>query len=842
MRCKAAVFYSGLDLTDSIIPLNEEVPQPGQSKIKIGCLPPLYRFFSLSKEEFSTIPWINNHRQIETSFLIIPPSATPIQQQDACDSINESQLSEIEPKNEKRASPNGFAETLNQKEPLQFDYISTPVVDVSAQAAQRSLAFPYTTPHTKIKFLQINNVTSVPSDGKQFVDMFIFTDKVITETIRINSKTSFSSFQRSFDNGVIMPYPFVEKVYIIFLLYNEFPENQNIYGELVHVGFSPVELDKDIKIKWVDYKPGSTLMQHFEFPENNSIQIQVSSEHVEEITAEKVCRLTAFDSFYPSPLLTVSDIMIEHNRSLFPSKSKLVITSSIKLLNQDPNIKTHSTFITPNRNEKSNIGYSSITTSFEERITLLEPLNFYLDFAINDRISLVIEVNTYDKGKLNPVLTITLPLTKQIEEHNVKMESRGIHVKATFTRGDNIIKLTSIYPTVICPPPETKQALLISGDDVNFDDPMYKSEAPYVIQRCSKAFPFIVDEPIVDISTYSTESFLVMESDIFTEESMSKSMQLAMDYCIQGKLFWIIGDISLYLSDFLEKRRQFGLLRDVFKKITKVYGNMQSNEGVQIEFARIKFNTKINTEFNESIYAFPKGTFTDLITNFQKTYSASGLINIQPIETSRIMPATNDKTIEQEILQVETMSIDELMKLNATTFKRDVVYIAKDWNDKMVSRYIFVTESPLPGCCSYSKVKTSSNVEITREKYYIEKLNELKCNLLKLKDNYEAIIPPKKMMSQWGMFSIGISIEPFINTLNLIFNTNEESCHYYYIIEKINHGKLLDETPNEIVMLCNEIWNILINLLPTVDVLVKLNSFDETLIKQYREFKECLKK
>ena len=535
-----------------------------QNVIKIKQSPPSNLFFSLSKEEQKTIPWFSNIYQSNTSSLVTP-QPIPIVPSQKISFLSEDQIDKPEPNNEKRASAKKFADDLkNMKQCIEKDeFVSTPIIDKCQ--SQGSLMFPYRPEPVEIKSIEISGIsfddeTIKLLKGKFFVDMFTYaklpqsknekTFQPYSEIVRVkfdsDKKPMFYSFKKSFEKA-ILPYPDVEDVKLVLMLFTECKDNQNVSGELVGICSWSIrnvnEENGDVLLKWVDYKPGNSLQHHFQIIEYKSITSSMKVKTLSEFSTENLCRLTSTDNIHPTPLFTIFDLSIDFNHSLFNSKSRIVLGASLKKIPFDQKLdpKAFPAFMSPVSNEKTEIGYSHLVLN-GEKITILEPLNFYLDFAINEPILLIIEVFIIDKGKLNLVLSGTTKITKQFETHTVKMESRGFHVKAAFSRVENILTFTTLFPSIVCPSNPTKQPLLIACDDTEYDDPMFKEIAPYAIQKClalntlesidfNKFFKFFIKSDMVAVQVWIEHFFTPVPgfTKCFTELVMANLKEIV-DY------------------------------------------------------------------------------------------------------------------------------------------------------------------------------------------------------------------------------------------------------------------------------------------------------------------------
>ncbi|KAH0794363.1 dedicator of cytokinesis protein 9-like [Histomonas meleagridis] len=1039
------------------------------------------RFNSLSKEELSHIGWLSYLSEMPTSNLIIPDPLPQVESDIILDYVCEEGLSEPEPKNDGKCSVRQLTEELNSASKISFKYHSIPIVDLATRAKQKSLAFPYTEDkpfkYIKIKNIKINNRTFPDISETCFINFFVYTSYPITETIfcevPINSP-KFARYQHQ-SNTVTLPFPPDSNPEpILVLLLFKFDEFQLANGRPHVVGRMPLSGDPSkIKIDWYNYQHGKTICEIFETEKLEYADSKIDFEFLDEFSPDDSCRFTSFDPMYPSPLLTLHNIRIKFQHCLFPKKARAFISFSLKKNFADPKCQDPrgiNAFILPTSKEPNEIGYSSII-EYADEIVLPEPINFILDPSILESITLTIDVNIIEKGKTTNVLTSNIQISKPIEEHVNKMESKGFNVKAALSRGDNILKMTSIYPTLVCPPPNIRGAF--SLEEFKIDDPMIKSIAPYVINQrirtdslpvtdikalfmffrysdmsglqswiehfftpepgfshafasyvtqnlleisdwpqpiflllfkinaifpmtqmkllqsrvgsvsllnwlintetkinksCSRceisfqlslcetifknsgfipfwspdypvklsniynniskslcnqityertvedllklyqefqnfpsirasiyqkivsineenddycaafvtqwklcaliaevfklkgikvggiptegisAFMYVNNEPVIDITVYpKTSSYLVMESKLFNEDSMSESLQKAMELCIKAKINWIIGDITVFLFDFLEKRRQFALLKKLFNKISTVYADLQKSEETQIQFARITLNKTLanKLKFNDVIHCYPKGEFDAFVNKWKQNFNNTIKYDVHILSDHNVIPwesdtkQTNDP-FDQQIIQVNE-DHNQLLKLEANTFTRDVMMKAENWNDPILTRYTFETENVLPGCSSLSKVKSITKKEISKEDYYEERLTEFRDKLKEISENYRAVVPTGKSTQVWGQYILGISNTPLLKLMSYVFNAEQEDDNaYYWLVYQYHIGEIDVEPPLKIAKLCDEIWQILIETIPLMQAISKINAFSKSEQDQFDEFRKRL--
>ncbi|OHT06927.1 hypothetical protein TRFO_24978 [Tritrichomonas foetus] len=356
----------------------------------------------------------------------------------------------------------------------------------------------------------------------------------------------------------------------------------------------------------------------------------------------------------------------------------------------------------------------------------------------------------------------------------------------------------------------------------------------------SEAFPFIVNEPGVDLSKYPSDSaFLVMESEKFSEESISIAMQDALSLCQEAGLHWLIGDITQFLFDFLELHRQFSLLNKLYENVTQSFIALQKDDSPRVDFVRIFVKGKFEKVFesNELIRLIPYGSFDRFVCDTYKKFG--GKIHIES-GAAPIFKSNKDEACQ--IIPVK-YNLDELLSLDAQNFTVDIVeFEKKKWNQKYVTRYTFQTDVPLPGCLPIAKVKNVKDKSIDKQDYYVEKLTQLRDQFKDTYESIKAVMPPEKMIQKWSQYISGISATPLMNMMNQIFTTNpKDKLPYFSLINEMHNG-CCEETdiPDQIVKLSDEIWQYMLDAVPIIRKLSNMNTLSPKEIDDFVEYRKLL--
>jgi hypothetical protein len=335
-------------------------------------------------------------------------------------------------------------------------------------------------------------------------------------------------------------------------------------------------------------------------------------------------------------------------------------------------------------------------------------------------------------------------------------------------------------------------------------------------QTGNKAFRFVVNEPDVDLSVYPEDSsYIVLQSERFNEEALSNSLQDAMKLCQQASLHWLIGDITEILFTYLEKQRRFTLLNELYDSVRKSFVELQKTESARIGFARI-FCSGVAAEklqFTDAVHAYARVTgekqegYTQFVSTYCKPILGKGLLFRLEDDAEPLLAPPR-----QNMCQIVYVKPDrqQLLQMNATTFRKDVLGIDAGWDKPIVRRYLFETDAPLPGCSSLVHVKSSETITILKSAYYRDKLTKFRDCFAEVIENIEAVLPPAKMAKTWGKSISGVSASPIVRFMRKIADAQPKSHPYYCLVRSVLSGEK-DESPAPIAALIQEIREMFIH-------------------------------
>ena len=355
------------------------------------------------------------------------------------------------------------------------------------------------------------------------------------------------------------------------------------------------------------------------------------------------------------------------------------------------------------------------------------------------------------------------------------------------------------------------------------------------------AFKFIVNEPPVDISGWEKDSaYLVMESKLFNEEYLSQSLQEAMALCQRAGMHWLIGDVTEILFDYLEKQRQFSLLKTLYERVMTSFASLQVDEHSQVKFCRI----------------FVAGPSSDRLqyTDVLRVLPYQGEQAIQEYIMKRLskllvkvrnIPVNNQPIFQSQtgICQMISVKCDpeEIANLNVRNFT--MFFLGKDqgWDKPLVQKYTFVAASPLPACVSLVKVASHTVTDITKTDYFETKLKRFRDNYIKVVNNIEAVLPPPHMVKAWSNSVIGLSATPILRQMSKIFKTEKPEEHPYYILaRKLIVGEKEPDVPDRIRNVIHEIRNLLVGSTHVISAASKVSSLLPPEAADLQEFRKSL--
>ena len=337
-----------------------------------------------------------------------------------------------------------------------------------------------------------------------------------------------------------------------------------------------------------------------------------------------------------------------------------------------------------------------------------------------------------------------------------------------------------------------------------------------------QAFPFIYDEPSIDLNHGPAKArYLLLESELFTENYMAVALQEALSLSQMAGINWVIRQVTEYLFDFLEKRREFELLTNLYNSVTDAYAALTKDDSPQVEFSRVFIGDSVREKVRCSevirISAMSKRRELPLLKQ-------SSQITLMEDES---LPVTK---CDGNVIQVIKVNycLKDLLALKVQSFYKDVVIDQTcGWSSLFVERFTYTTEHPLPSCVGIANIANTTSSKISREQYYMEKLNKYKQKYSGLISSISAVLPPTRLIAQWSMCVLGISTQPVLKMMAKIAdakNVEGQPPYYWFVLqENIPDGAVSPDAPPALKQLAGEVWDMLRLSIPTIGQTQKLN-------------------
>jgi hypothetical protein len=342
-------------------------------------------------------------------------------------------------------------------------------------------------------------------------------------------------------------------------------------------------------------------------------------------------------------------------------------------------------------------------------------------------------------------------------------------------------------------------------------------------------FPFVVDEPGIDLSVWPKDSqYLVLQSHLFTEASMQDALVKSCKLCERAGFFWLVGDITQIVFSYLEQHRQFKDLQELYNSVKEAFVELQRTESKQIGFCRIFTygKTVAKLKFTDAIHLYPRDKLDDsesghskFIAGYCKRGALLGHDGLFRLEDDA-EPLT--KAPRNNICQIcPVKSVPrELARLAARTFVRDVIGTDQGWNQPMVRRYVFQTRLPLPSCVAVAEVESFTITEIAKAQYFEDKLTSFKGKLQMTIDNIDAVMPPKQVATLWGQSVAGLVATPIVNHMNKLLQAHHVKAPSLFMLRQVFSGTVRHDSPAKIAQLIIEIRDLFIRGIRVIEHVV----------------------
>jgi hypothetical protein len=329
-------------------------------------------------------------------------------------------------------------------------------------------------------------------------------------------------------------------------------------------------------------------------------------------------------------------------------------------------------------------------------------------------------------------------------------------------------------------------------------------------------FPFISDEPEIDLSVYPPDaSYLVLESDLFTEAALADSLKKAMEFCQEADLHWLIGAVTEFLFKYLEAKFAFEVLKNLYDSVKRSFDLLKASENIKIGFARIflKGAAQTRLRLKDVVVCYTrkegKSFAQDVIPEYAKKF-----LGEKEVPMAAGLEPAMDSALEDvwQIIEVKCPR-EQLSKLAAKTFYRDVLGADQGWDAPMVRRYLFTTRAPLPNATSIMEIERYEVVEILKVDFFAAKLSSFASKVKATIGNIEAVLPPSGRTKFWGQSIPGVGPSPLISYMRVILNASPRTRPYYSFVKDVFMGVVTDDAPPRIEKLVIEIRHLFVHII-----------------------------
>jgi hypothetical protein len=276
-------------------------------------------------------------------------------------------------------------------------------------------------------------------------------------------------------------------------------------------------------------------------------------------------------------------------------------------------------------------------------------------------------------------------------------------------------------------------------------------------------------------------------------------------------------------------------------------------ESVQIGFARILVTGKTAEKlgFTEAIHTYTRfkiehggkfdkhrGYSTFLQEYCKPLFGKDGLFRREDDGEPILNPT---KTNIIQIIDVKPVR-EEITALNARRFIKDVRGIDQGWDEPIVRRYTFTTETPLPGCAPVVPVRVSETkvTSIAKAAYYEAKLRGFRDKLRQTTEDVSAILPPEGVEKVWTQSVLGLSAAPLLKFMRKISEaTPEKNKGYYSIARDVFTSIATTDAPTRISQLILEIRDLLIDAIRLAEKLADISPLtadDKKILEEFRKY------
>ena len=385
----------------------------------------------------------------------------------------------------------------------------------------------------------------------------------------------------------------------------------------------------------------------------------------------------------------------------------------------------------------------------------------------------------------------------------------------------------------------------------------------------ASVFPFIPSDFFENESTLPDAQYLLLEGDMFSEESINNELQTALEYCRKAGLHWLAGSITEILLNFLEAHRKFDTLQSVFSIISQSYTVLAQSDKPALEFYLVQFrgpiaqklelstavqvlsfkeNPNYKEECKDEEYHYEERDQNLELVNYKNMLLKADPSIIFLPESHNLLFRRKDIPKDKSYCQIMKVEYDqkELSELEAKTFTLEFVEKEDEWYKDYVIKFVFKTKDTLPGPVSITAVCDKQAIIIKRKDFYFDTLVNFSNKLTDKVAEFRAVMPPAKLATAWTKWSLGLNTDELINLIKKCLDDNvpeddkkKKRAPLSFVKKyKLSLGDKKDdvnyqgfnglENEDKVKMIeyCNQVWKKMIDAIAVIDELYILNNRD----------------
>jgi hypothetical protein len=348
------------------------------------------------------------------------------------------------------------------------------------------------------------------------------------------------------------------------------------------------------------------------------------------------------------------------------------------------------------------------------------------------------------------------------------------------------------------------------------------------------AFPFIYDEPPIDPQGYGEHGYLVMEGDIFTEDSWAKAMQRAVVLVKESGMGWIVRHVSSHPFNFLERCQALSTLGEQYNLVHGIFKDLAEQKYEKLTFWRVRATTEASsiTQFTDAVYLAPKDPqrLTTLLQSLGVTAITNSQLEVESLPEKAV-----------HITRLHPLFEGDLPELRVTRFCMDFILTpTADWNEPFAERHIHETHFSLLHFTGFAEISLSAVTEFTKIAYFMDRLSKFHRGFHRMLSSMRAVLPPAKMLPYWGNCALNVDTHPLLAKIGRIACA-QKSEHPYFTFLLTDHAHGITRpasVPDGLAQLSDTIWHMITDSIVLIHEVHKTNQpkdADRQALQKYAE-------